>query len=294
LELLRAEFPAIRVIAFDRNYGFAEGYNRVMSLVATEYVVMLNSDVEVTSGWLDVPLCLLESDSSIAGVQPKILSYRDRTYFEYAGGSGGYIDRYGYPYCRGRIFDVVEEDTGQYDDVVPVFWVSGACFFVRVSAYLSVGGMDVNFFAHQEEIDMCWRMLSRGYRLLCTPGSVVYHVGGATLGKSNARKTYLNFRNNLLMLYKNVPADELINVMLFRFFAVYLALLQHLVCGRFSHASAILRARWSYRKLCHEYKAIRFENLSLTSVTSIPERCDYSVLLRYYLRRNRYYHELVP
>ena len=202
LEMLRTEFPVVRLIELDRNYGFAEGYNRALAQVDAEYVVLLNSDVEVTSHWLEPLLDYMDTHSGTVACQPKLLSWHNKEYFEYAGASGGFIDRYGYPFCRGRIFDVVEKDCGQYDTVTEVMWVTGAALFIRLADYREVGGLDDHFFAHMEEIDLCWRLRSRGKKLVCIPQSVVYHVGGATLKKENPRKTFLNFRNNLLMLYK--------------------------------------------------------------------------------------------
>ena len=203
IDLLRTEFPSVRLILLDRNYGFAEGYNRTIAQIDHEYCVLLNSDIEVTPGWMEAPVRLLDSDPALAGAQPKIRSWRDKRYFEYAGAAGGYMDLYGYPFCRGRVFHVVEEDEGQYDTPADILWATGACLFIRTTVYKEAGGLDAGFFAHQEEIDLCWRLRSRGYRLVCVPQSVVYHVGGATLDAENPRKTFLNFRNNLLMLYKN-------------------------------------------------------------------------------------------
>ena len=216
LEMLRSEFPVVRLIELDQNYGFAEGYNRALEQVDAEYVVLLNSDVEVTPHWLEPLLDYMDTHSGTVACQPKLLSWHNKEYFEYAGASGGFIDRYGYPFCRGRIFDVVEKDCGQYDTVTEVMWVTGAALFIRLADYREVGGLDGHFFAHMEEIDLCWRLRSRGKKLVCIPQSVVYHVGGATLKKENPRKTFLNFRNNLLMLYKNLPDKELEHVLFIR------------------------------------------------------------------------------
>ena len=217
LELLQAKFPTVKTICLDRNYGFAEGYNQALKPINHPYTVLLNSDVEVTPGWLDAPIAALEKEADIAAVQPKIRAQRNKDYFEYAGAAGGFMDRYGYPYCRGRVFDVVEKDKGQYDAPTEILWATGACLFIRTQVYKEAGGLDAGFFAHQEEIDLCWRLRSRGYRLVCTPQSVVYHVGGATLNAESPRKTFLNFRNNLLMLYKNLPEKDLKQVMRIRF-----------------------------------------------------------------------------
>jgi GT2 family glycosyltransferase len=283
-EMLREKFPSVRLLLFDRNYGFAEGYNRAMSAVETPYAVLLNSDVEVTPHWLDEPLRTLDEHPDVAGVQPKISSWKHRERFEYAGACGGFIDRYGYPFCRGRILNRVEEDRGQYDRPVDIFWASGACFFIRTEVYRREGGLDAAFFAHQEEIDLCWRLRARGYRLLCTPQSVVYHVGGATLEVENPRKTFLNFRNNLLMIYKNMPANALPQVMRVRRWLDYLAAGRFLLTGHLSNARAVFCARRAFRQLKKTYQPVRQENLSRVRVDSIPEMLPQNLLLAYYLK----------
>ena len=209
VEMLRQEFPSVHLIILDKNRGFAEGYNLALQQVSAEYVVLLNSDVEVTGHWLAPLVDYMDAHPEVAACQPKIRSWRYKERFEYAGAAGGFIDRYGYPFCRGRIMGVVEEDNGQYDTVVPVFWATGAALFIRLKDYQDAGGLDGRFFAHMEEIDLCWRLRARGRMLVCVPQSTVYHVGGATLKKENPHKTFLNFRNNLVMLYKNLPEEEL-------------------------------------------------------------------------------------
>ena len=216
LEVMRQEFPDVRLILLDKNYGFAEGYNRALSEVDAEYSLLLNSDVEVTAGWLPPMLDYMDTHPEVAACQPKIRSYHRRNEFEHAGACGGFMDKYGYPFCRGRMMDTVEEDRGQYDTITPVLWATGAALLVRSADYREAGGLDARFFAHMEEIDLCWRLRCRGKSIVCIPQSLVYHVGGATLNKSNPRKTYLNFRNNLLMLYQNLPESELHSVMRIR------------------------------------------------------------------------------
>lgn len=201
---LQAHFPAIEIICNESNEGFAKGYNSALKKISADYYVLLNSDVEVTSHWIEPIVNLMEADVLIAACQPKILSYQNKSDFEYAGASGGWIDRFGYPFTRGRIFDVCETDTGQYNSVQPCFWASGAAMFVRAGHYHELGGLDEFFFAHQEEIDLCWRLQAAGYKIFVQPASIVYHVGGGTLPKGNSRKTFLNFRNNLVMLWKNL------------------------------------------------------------------------------------------
>ncbi len=205
VEYVKAKFPHINLILNSENNGYAKGYHDALTKIKADYFVLLNSDVEVTENWLNPIILLMEDNSSIAACQPKILDYNNRKQFEYAGASGGFIDYLGYPYCRGRIFDDIEKDTGQYDDVKEIFWASGACIFIRSIAYHEVGGLDEDFFAHQEEIDLCWRLKNRGYKIMVQPSSIVYHVGGGTLAVGSSFKTKLNFRNNLYMLFKNLP-----------------------------------------------------------------------------------------
>ena len=237
--VVEKEFPSVQLIRLDRNYGFAEGYNRALQQVEAEYVVLLNSDVEVTEGWLRDMVAYMDTHPDAAACQPKILSYRHRNMFEYAGASGGFMDRYGYPFCRGRVMDVVEEDKGQYEEIIPVFWATPAQINFLLEVYRKVGGLDARFFAHMEEIDLCWRLRSRGFQLVCVPSSTVYHVGGATLKKENPRKTFLNFRNNLLMLYKNLPEEELAPVMRVRTFLDYCAALVWLLKGDWGNVRAV-------------------------------------------------------
>ncbi|MCI5579792.1 MAG: glycosyltransferase family 2 protein [Phocaeicola plebeius] len=255
--VVETEFPTVRLIRLSRNYGFAEGYNRAICQVEAEYVVLLNSDVEVTEGWLDPLMAYMETHPDAAACQPKLLSERQRDTFEYAGAAGGFIDRYGYPFCRGRLFDGVEKDEGQYDAEMSVFWASGAALFVRRRVYQEVGGLDARFFAHMEEIDLCWRMRHRGYDIVCVPQSVVYHVGAATLKKENPRKTYLNFRNNLLMLYKNLPSEELHRVLRVRACLDGLAALVFLLKGETDNFRAVWQARRDFRQMRSEYVAVR-------------------------------------
>ena len=232
VEMLREEFPCVRIIVLDQNHGFADGYNLALQQVEAEYVVLLNSDVEVTEHWLEPMISYLDAHPEVAACQPKIRSQRQKEYFEYAGAAGGFIDKYGYPFCRGRVMEVVEKDEGQYDTILPVFWATGAALFIRLADYREAGGLDGRFFAHMEEIDLCWRLRSRGRKIVCIPQSTVYHVGGATLKKENPRKTFLNFRNNLVMLYKNLPDEELNKVMRIRACLDYVAAFTFLLKGQ--------------------------------------------------------------
>ena len=277
-EVVSKEFPSVRLIRLDKNYGFAEGYNRALQQVEAEYVVLLNSDVEVSEGWLEPMVTYMDEHPEVAACQPKLLSYRVRDHFEYAGASGGFIDRYGYPFCRGRIFEEVEMDKGQYDTVLPVFWATGAALMVRLDVYRKVGGLDGRFFAHMEEIDLCWRLRSRGYQLVCIPSSTVYHVGGATLKKENPRKTFLNFRNNLLMLYKNLPEEELKPVMRVRTFLDYCAAAVWVLKGDFANAKAVWNARREFSRIRSQFTAGRQQNLAHTVLKTIPERYSFSLV----------------
>ena len=292
LALLAGKFPSVRVVRFDRNYGFAEGYNRALQQIDTPYAVLLNSDVEVTPGWLEAPLRRLDASPEVAAVQPKLLAEQARDQFEYAGAAGGFMDKYGYPFCRGRIFQEIETDRGQYDAEADILWATGACLFVRTEVYRAVGGLDAKFFAHQEEIDMCWRMRARGYRLVCTPGSVVYHVGGGTLNAESPRKTFLNFRNNLLMLYKNLPEKELHRVMRLRFWLDYLAALKFLLEGHPANARAVREARREFHRLVPEYRETRIVNQQLAVVKEIPELKSFSLLWQFYVRGKKHYGQL--
>ena len=246
IKMLKAKFPTVGIISFNQNYGFAEGYNQALKRLDHEYCVLLNSDVEVTPNWLDAPIATLDSDPSIACVQPKIRAQRNKEYFEYAGAAGGYIDKYGYPFCRGRILHIVEKDEGQYDTPADILWATGACLFVRTATYKEVGGLDAGFFAHQEEVDMCWRLRSRGYRLICVPQSIVYHVGGATLNAESPRKTFLNFRNSLFTLVKNLPAYRIPYVVLCRLLLDGVQGVRFLTEKRPRHTWALVRAHFSF------------------------------------------------
>ena len=285
-------FPVVRLIRLDRNYGFADGYNMALEQVEAEYFLLLNSDVEVTEGWLAPMLSFMENNPKAVACQPKILAYNNKTQFEYAGAAGGFIDRYGYPYCRGRLFDTVEEDNGQYNDVCRVFWATGAAMMVRSDAFRKAGGFDGRFFAHMEEIDLCWRMLARGGEIYVVPQSMVYHVGGATLKKSNPRKTFLNFRNNLLMLYKNLPVGELRGVMRVRALLDYVAALKFLLTGAWGDFKAVLRARREYKRMRDEYRSVREQNLAAVAVPVIKERSAFSLLWQYYLKGRKHFSQL--
>ncbi len=245
---LQKNYPSARIIHLRKNYGFAKGYNEALKRIAADYYVLLNSDVEVNPDWLQPMVNLLESDKLIAACQPKLLSYRNKKLFEYAGAAGGWIDKFGYPFAKGRIFDICEEDHGQYDDVSEIFWVSGAAMFIRSSVFHEVGGFDEYFFAHQEEIDLCWRVQLAGYKLSSCPQSVVYHVGGGTLPRGNTIKTYLNFRNNQIMLAKNLPWSQKWWKIPFRVFLDALSATKGLFTGEAGYFLAVFRAHLAFMK----------------------------------------------
>lgn len=243
---LRQTYPAIRIIQLDRNYGFAKGYNEALKQVKADYYILLNSDVEVTPGWLDPMVALLDTNPGVAACQPKILSWHNKTQFEYAGAAGGWMDHLGYPFSRGRIFDVCETDHGQYDESEPIFWASGAALFIRSSIFHEQHGFDEYFFAHMEEIDLCWRIQLSGKEIWATPASVVYHVGGGTLPKGNSRKVFLNFRNNHIMLAKNLPVLRAIWLIPFRFCLDGITALKGLLSGDAGQFAAIIKGHFAF------------------------------------------------
>lgn len=287
VQMLTQEFPSVRLILLKENKGFADGYNLALQEVDSEYVVLLNSDVEVTQNWLSPILDYMDKHPQTSACQPKICSWANKEYFEYAGASGGFIDFYGYPFCRGRILSMLEKDYGQYNDIIPVFWASGAALFIRLRDYLEVGGLDGRFFAHMEEIDLCWRLRARGKEIVCVPQSVVYHLGGGTLKKENPRKTFLNFRNNLLMLYKNLSKEEYHSVMRVRFFLDYLAFFSFLLKGQIANAKAVLLARRSFYQIYSSFSLDRENNLKKTILNPIPERMKKSILALFYIKAKK-------
>lgn len=290
LQLLRDEFPTVRTIVLDKNYGFAEGYNRALKQVDNEYYMLLNSDVEVTEGWLDKLVEFMDAHPEAAACQPKLRAEHTRDMFEYAGASGGYLDRYGYPFCRGRIFDTVEKDQGQYDDIAEVLWATGAALMIRRADYWDAGALDGRFFAHCEEIDLCWRLCSFGRKIYCVPQSVVYHVGGGTLPKGNPMKTYLNFRNNLTMLYKNLPEQELRHVMRVRFWLDYVAAFKSLLLDRnWGEFSAVLRGRRAFKAWKKDFVEDRKRIQARRVETSCKMRKHYSILWMYYVKGKHTY-----
>ena len=291
LQILQAQFPTVRCIALDTNYGFAEGYNRALNIVRnklnSKVYVLLNSDVATPGGWLPPLLACLQSNAQIAAVMPKICSYHSPTSFEYAGAAGGFLDGLGYPYCRGRIFSSIEQDSGQYDTPLQIDWASGAALVVRADCYWEVGGLESRFFAHMEEIDFCWRLRRAGYLIYCEPRAKVFHLGGGSLPNSSPRKVYLNFRNSLLMLHRNWAPGFLRCCKLFlRFHLDMIAAILFLCTGKFSFSSAVFRAYSYYFRRRKDYPYLP------TTAPEVQSRGVRSIVWEYYLRRRRHYDQL--
>ena len=291
VSFVKEKFPGIQLIRFDKNFGFAKGYNEALKQVDAAYYILLNSDVEVTPGWLEPMVALLESDNSIAACQPKLLSFLNKNQFEYAGGAGGWIDKYGYPFAKGRIFGVNEEDHGQYDAVAPIFWATGAALFIRSNVFKEMQGFDEYFFAHQEEIDLCWRMQLAGYQIFSSPASVVYHVGGGTLPKSNSLKTYYNFRNNRIMLSKNLPFSKKIWVLPVRYFLDALSAFKGLFSGDTGYFFAIIQAHFSFLKWRLFYK--HRSHIPKNKKKKLSGYLDKNIAWLHFIKKKKYFGEIV-
>ncbi len=285
VDFLKQNFPHIRLIQNAENGGFSKGYNEALNNVDADYFVLLNSDIEVTPNWIQPVIDLMESDTDIAVCQPKIRSYFNREEFEYAGAAGGFIDRFGYPFCRGRMFNTMETDSGQYDNACEVFWATGAAMFVKASVYKEFGGLDDDFFAHMEEIDFCWRVKNAGYKVMYCPDSTIYHIGGGTLPKQSSRKTYLNFRNNLSLLYKNLYASELFFVFFMRFFLDQIAAVKFLSEGNFSDFCAVYKAYWHFIKMIpkNQKKRRRQTTICKHHTGVYP----FSIVWKYYIQKKK-------
>jgi len=289
IPFLKEHYPTVELIELDHNFGFAGGYNNALKKVDSEYYVLLNSDVEVSKNWLTPMIELLDSDQSIAACQPKIKDYNNKECFEYAGASGGFIDKYGYPFCRGRIFDSLEKDNNQYDNIEEIFWASGASLFIRAKDYNNIGGLDEFFFAHMEEIDLCWRLKNQGKKIMVCPSSTVYHVGGGTLNKVNPHKTFLNFRNSLLTLHKNAPQKERFSIIFIRLLLDGLAGLKFIISGKPSHTWAIIRAHFSFYGAISQNKTKRktVNNPNLTG------QINKSIVKGYYLDNCKSFNDFI-
>ena len=288
--VLQQEFPTVKTIFFNKNYGFAEGYNRSIDETRYPYTVLLNSDVRTPQGWLEPLVDYMETHPQVGAAQPKLLQDRndDKQVFEYAGAAGGYIDKHGYPYCRGRIFGTIEDDHGQYDNENhKIFWATGACLMVRSNLYLKTGGLDKYFFAHMEEIDLCWRILGTGSDIVVVPQSHVYHLGGGSLPQGNPRKTYLNFRNNLLLLHKNLPRREGKKILFIRRLYDTLAFFQSIAMLHLGDAKAIVKAHRDFRSMRKRYTHFPSSNL----LTQFPEGRR-NIIIAYYLNRRTHFPNL--
>lgn len=292
IPFLENNYPDLQIIKLDKNYGFADGYNKSLEQLSHTYFVLLNSDVEVTENWLDPIYHQFEKDPSIAAAQPKIKAFHNKTEFEYAGASGGFLDYLGYPFCRGRILDTIETDRKQYNSVTDVFWASGASLFIRSEIYNNVGGLDGDFFAHMEEIDLCWRIKNQGHRIIAEPKSTVYHVGGATLPNHSSRKLFLNFRNNLFMLHKNLPEKKFYTILLQRMIMDGVAALKFLVNGEFSNFSAVFKAHLSYYSMLSKMRQKRKKLVPLVSKINHKEIYKNSIVFDFYLRKRRYFSDI--
>jgi GT2 family glycosyltransferase len=290
IAFLKENYPEVRIIRNDQNYGFAGGYNKVLESVDSDYYVLLNSDVEVSPGWIEPVIRMMEGDPSIVAAQPKILSHRDKTKFEYAGAGGGLIDMLGYPFCRGRLFDTIEDDLGQYDIPAEVFWASGAALFIRKSAWDEAGGFDDDFFAHMEEIDLCWRLKNKGYRIMYCPDSVVYHVGGGTLSAESPHKVYLNFRNNLVLLQKNLPLFTASWVIFCRLWLDLISLMKFLSEGKPQNARAVNRAHtYFFRNLFKNARKARTISIFQFNPAGLYES---SIVWQYFVLGKKTFKEL--
>ncbi len=285
-------FPSVRIIKNATNGGYAKGYNHALAQVDAEYFVLLNSDVEVTAGWLEPVIALMEKDTSISAAQPKLRDFKKKEKFEYAGAAGGFIDKNGYPFCRGRLFETVENDAGQYDDDAEIFWATGACMFVRASVWKEMGGLDEDFFAHMEEIDLCWRMRNRGYKIMYCAKSIVYHVGGGTLGKQNPQKTYLNFRNNLMLLLKNKESSFLFFKIFWRMCLDFIAGMKFLFAGEPAHFWAVQRGHFGFYARLSETRKKRMalkKNIKQFATKGIYQK---NIVVEYFLRGKKKFTDL--
>ena len=280
---LRENHPSVRLLEHSENEGFARGYNHAFEHIEAQYYCLLNSDIEVTPHWVEPVIEQMDADERIAAVQPKLLSYYQRDHFEYAGASGGFVDKYGYPFCRGRVFSNVEDDHGQYDDVADIFWASGAALFVRSDVFRAMGGLDADFFAHMEEIDFCWRIKNAGYKIKVNPQSVVYHIGGGTLPKNNSFKTYLNFRNNLYLLLKNLPEERIARTLTVKFFLDQVAAVFFLLQGHFKDFVAVYKAMIHFYANYKKCKAKRNTLPKLAFTDTYPK----SVVFLHYFKRKK-------
>lgn len=289
---LRQNYPTVKIIELKENSGFAEGYNQALKLVEADYFVLLNSDVKVTSNWIESCIRLFDANEKLAAIQPKILSFNDPELFEYAGAAGGFIDKYGYPFCRGRMLNRVEVDEKQYNEPTPIFWASGACMFIRSNAFKAAGGFDGDFWAHMEEIDLCWRLKSLGYKIQYQPESVVYHLGGGTLSYGSPKKVYLNFRNNLWMLFKNLPKHQFKRIFLARMLLDGVAAVKFILGFNFREFWAVLKAHASFYRNLGKLMDKRKQVQQQVVVKEHAEVYSKSIMWKFFLQKKRRFSEL--
>ncbi len=285
VEFLQKNYPQVKIVELPENYGFAEGYNRALEKIQADYYVILNSDVEVTPNWIEPIINYMSENKEVAAVQPKILAYYDKTKFEHAGAAGGFIDKYGYPFCRGRIISSLEVDNGQYNDAQEIFWATGACLFIRAKDFLE-NKFDGKFFAHMEEIDLCWRLKNKGRKIMYLPDVQVYHVGGGTLPKTNKKKLFLNYRNNLLLLYKNLPRKDLFRILFIRKILDGFSAIIYLLSFQFSFFFTVVKAHFAYYSMKKEFKRQRLD-LEQYNSSSHKEIYKKSIVFDYFLRKKR-------
>lgn len=292
LDYLKVNFPSITLMDLENNYGFAKGYNVALEQIEADYFVLVNSDVKVTKGWLEPCINQFERNDKIVVVQPKVLSFNKPDYFEYAGAAGGFIDKYGYPFCRGRILNKVEKDESQYDKSTEIFWATGACMFVRTEAFKSVGGLDSDFWAHMEEIDLCWRLKNQGYKIVYEPKSTIYHLGGGSLSYGDPRKVYLNFRNNLFMLFKNLPKSSFKRIFLSRMLLDGVAAAKFLVGFEFKAFWAVTRAHSSFYKNYSSLKKKRRELEKQAIVNNHDQIFSKSIMWKFFIQKKHKFNDL--
>ena len=292
VEWIKEKYPELRIIQLTQNWGFAEGYNKALKEVDSEYYVLLNSDVFTPEGWLKPLISYLEEHENCGACQPKILSDTNKEKFEYAGAAGGYIDYFGYPFCRGRIFDYVETDTGQYDDIAEIFWASGACLAIKREIFYKAGTFDSRFFAHQEEIDLCWRIKTLGYSIKCIPQSIIYHLGCGSLNYESPRKTFLNFRNNAILLYKNLPTQKYIIVRTARIFLDLIAAIQMLLQRKAPNAKAVIMGNIQFIKMKKQFKTDKKKNISTTTCKKPHGILNHLLLWKVYINKNKTFNQI--
>jgi GT2 family glycosyltransferase len=292
IEHLEKFYPSVKIIRSNKNFGFAEGYNQALQNIDAEYLVLINSDVKVTENWIESCISTFEEDEKIVAIQPKILSYNEPGQFEYAGAAGGFIDKFGYPFCRGRILNRIEQDFGQYNQRSQIFWASGACIFVRNSAFKTAGGFDGDFWAHMEEIDLCWRLKNSGFKIVYEPQSVVYHLGGGTLSYGSPKKIYLNFRNNLFMLFKNLPKQQFKRIFIIRMVLDGVAAVKFILGLNFREFWAVVKAHASFYRNLGKLIDKRKETQKFVLVKEHPEVYPKSIMWKFFIQKKRKFSEL--